>query len=142
VRRAGKRSETFAESNAKTFTRGRCEGDTPATRKPASSTPRQNDIAEAEKLPRTYSTVSVEITGESVRYRLLDSIRAFALDRLSDTYLHDTDLHAHAREVHARWFAHAGGRGSAAPAVPDRVTPGSSSTPTRCSGLPPRRTTA
>lgn len=52
------------------------------------------------------SLVSVEITDAgSVRYRLLDSIRAFALDRLREAELDDTAFTAQ-----ATWFAEASDR--------------------------------
>ncbi|GIF46394.1 putative ATPase [Asanoa ferruginea] len=52
------------------------------------------------------SLVSVEVTGEgAVRYRLLDSIRAFAHDRLRAAGAHDD-----AAAAHARWFAGAADR--------------------------------
>jgi tetratricopeptide (TPR) repeat protein len=63
------------------------------------------------------SLLSVEITGGSVRYRLLDSVRAFALDRLRET-----DLHEAARRAHAQWFATAADRCAATvrgPAQPE-----------------------
>jgi predicted ATPase/DNA-binding SARP family transcriptional activator len=52
------------------------------------------------------SLVSVEVTGESaVRYRLLESIRAYALDRLRESGLVDD-----ACAAHALWFAAAADR--------------------------------
>ena len=47
------------------------------------------------------SLVNVEVSSDgTVRYRLLDSIRAYALDRLRDSGLHDT-----AAAAHAAWYA-------------------------------------
>ena len=52
------------------------------------------------------SLVSVEVTHErDVRYRVLDSIRAFALDRLGEAGLADD-----AASAHATWFARAADR--------------------------------
>jgi tetratricopeptide (TPR) repeat protein len=50
------------------------------------------------------SLVIVEDEGASVRYRLLDSIRAFALDAMAEAGLSERALAAH-----ARWFADAAG---------------------------------
>lgn len=48
------------------------------------------------------SLVAVDAPGGSVRYRLLDSIRAYALDRLREADLAETALRAH-----AEWFGQA-----------------------------------
>ncbi|MEV4514274.1 BTAD domain-containing putative transcriptional regulator [Dactylosporangium sp. NPDC049525] len=62
------------------------------------------------------SLVSVDVAGGGVRYRLLDSVREFSLDRLREAGMADIALGAH-----AAWFAVAAGRAADGARGPDQA---------------------
>jgi predicted ATPase/DNA-binding SARP family transcriptional activator len=65
-------------------------------------------IVEHEAAPPSRSAPADQARLPTVRYRLLDSIRAFALEVMSDS-----DVSDRAKAAHAAWFAHAAGLSTA-----------------------------